>query len=174
MGLPRWVSGSNGVWVICLPCLWAPMAMPAHLPPPKVFVFWTNWWRRVWTILECHQEAYTLPSCFWGEFFLCLSYFINKESLKQYFQRLYILDSQVQHLDSLSELGFGHWLSRKWVKCQERKQKALTDLRRCNIPEEVLRSEWKAQVAEQTKPIQRKSAEFEVHWMFMTWIWRTK
>jgi hypothetical protein len=55
-------------------------------------------------------------------------------------------------------MGFGRWLFRKWMKCQERKREAVSELGRQNIPEDVLRSEWAAQVKEQTKPMKSGSS----------------
>jgi hypothetical protein len=75
----------------------------------------------------------------------------------QYHNRLYILDSQVRHLDDVSLMGFGRWLFRKWMKCQERKREMVSELGRLKISEDVLRSEWAAQVKEQTKPMKSES-----------------
>ena len=79
---------------------------------------------------------------------------MEKTPFAQYYYRLYTLDSQVRHLDDVSLLHFGHWLSRKWMKCQERRLIAVSELEKLNIPEKVLRSEWQAQVREQMKPIE--------------------
>jgi hypothetical protein len=83
----------------------------------------------------------------------------------QYHHRLYILDSQVRHLDDASLVGFGRWLFRKWMKCQERKREVVSELGRLNIPEDVLRSEWAAQVKEQTKPLKSESLLWCLHYV---------
>ena len=48
--------------------------------------------------------------------------------------------------------GLGHWLQRRWFACQSRKSIAEAELLELNIAEDLLRSEWAAQVSEQTKP----------------------
>jgi hypothetical protein len=55
--------------------------------------------------------------------------------------------------------GLGLWLSRKWAACQERKQQAVEILNEKQVPENVLREEWAAQVKEQTKPLVRQSRD---------------
>jgi hypothetical protein len=51
--------------------------------------------------------------------------------------------------------GLGHWLQRRWFACQRKKSIAEAELQKLNIPEDLLRSEWEAQVSEQTKPAPR-------------------
>ena len=51
--------------------------------------------------------------------------------------------------------GLGHWLRRRWYHCQSKKAVAETELQELGIPEHQLRSEWAAQVVEQTKPAPR-------------------
>jgi hypothetical protein len=76
-------------------------------------------------------------------------------TLLQYFQRLFLLDLQIQHLDNKSLEHLGHWLRRRWYHCQRKKADASAELKRLAIPEQELRSEWAAQVREQTKPAPR-------------------
>ncbi|KAL6298593.1 hypothetical protein BKA93DRAFT_820298 [Sparassis latifolia] len=45
--------------------------------------------------------------------------------VSRYHQRLFILDTQVKHLDEESMSGLGHWLSRKWSVCQSKKRAAI-------------------------------------------------
>lgn len=75
----------------------------------------------------------------------------------QYNQQLFVLDAQVRHLDVKSLDSSGQWLARKWMLCQNKKKTALEGLRELGTDEDVLREEWAAQVAHQTKPIARKS-----------------
>jgi hypothetical protein len=74
----------------------------------------------------------------------------------QYFQRLFVLDLQIKHLDNKSLERLGHWLHRRWYHCQRKKADAIAELNRLSIPEDELRSEWAAQVREQTKPAPSK------------------
>ncbi|KII82649.1 hypothetical protein PLICRDRAFT_66933, partial [Plicaturopsis crispa FD-325 SS-3] len=74
-----------------------------------------------------------------------------------YHQRLFVLDTQVKHLDEKSLHGMGLWLSRRWVHCQRKKSDAVDLLKKCGIDDDVLRREWRAQVEEQTKPAPRRS-----------------
>jgi hypothetical protein len=75
----------------------------------------------------------------------------------QYNQRLFVLDAQVRHLDFKSLNTSGQWLARKWMLCQKKKKAALEGLTELGTDEDILREEWAAQVAHQTKPIARKS-----------------
>ena len=74
----------------------------------------------------------------------------------QYHQRLFTLDTQIQHLDQKSLQGLGHWLYRRWHHCQSKKREAEAELERCEVHQDVLRAEWAAQLAEQTKPAPRQ------------------
>lgn len=51
--------------------------------------------------------------------------------------------------------GLGHWLQRRWFACQSKKSIVEAELEKLNISDNLLRSEWAAQVAEQTKPVPR-------------------
>ncbi|EIN12222.1 hypothetical protein PUNSTDRAFT_60270, partial [Punctularia strigosozonata HHB-11173 SS5] len=74
-----------------------------------------------------------------------------------YHQRLYVLDSQIAHLDSTHRRALGHWLSRKHNLCLARLAEANEELRKCNVDLEVLDGQWVAQQAAQTRPIKRQS-----------------
>jgi hypothetical protein len=74
----------------------------------------------------------------------------------KYFQRLFILDTQIKHLDQKSLEGLGNWLRRRWYHCQSKKAAAEAELQKLGIPEQELRSQWAAQIAEQTKAAPRK------------------
>ncbi|KAG1764398.1 hypothetical protein EV702DRAFT_1182598 [Suillus placidus] len=64
-------------------------------------------------------------------------------------QRLFVLNTQIRHLDSKSLQGFGHWLHRRWIHCQSKKHDALDRLHALELDENALRVEWKAQVDHQ-------------------------
>jgi hypothetical protein len=77
-------------------------------------------------------------------------------SLEQYYQRLFVLDTQIQHLDQKSLHGFGQWLYRRWHYCQTKKRDAEAILQECRVREDVLRAQWADQLKEQTKPLSRE------------------
>ncbi|KAI0245088.1 hypothetical protein BJV78DRAFT_1141541 [Lactifluus subvellereus] len=74
-----------------------------------------------------------------------------------YYQRILIIDNQICFLNEKALDGIGHWLYWRWYHCQQKKQEADGVLAACGVGEDVLRSEWAAQVREQTKPLPRKS-----------------
>jgi len=57
----------------------------------------------------------------------------------------------VIHLELESLQFLGHWLAKKWFICQTRKSEALKRLAEIDIAEDVLRTEWAAQVKQQTQ-----------------------
>ncbi|KAG1841751.1 hypothetical protein F4604DRAFT_1884868 [Suillus subluteus] len=67
-------------------------------------------------------------------------------------QRLFMLDTQIRYLGTRSLQGFGHWLHRCWIHCQMKKNAALDNLQDLDLDEDMLRVEWKAQIAHQTRP----------------------
>lgn len=97
-------------------------------------------------------------------FWSALKLLILSLRVSGYHHRLYVLDTQVKYLDDKSLNNLGDWLKRKWEACQKRKIAAETEFCNANMDERVtrddwellIRSEWKAQVIEQTKPLQRK------------------
>ncbi|KAG6913492.1 hypothetical protein DXG01_006439, partial [Tephrocybe rancida] len=70
---------------------------------------------------------------------------------------LYTIDTQVHHLGAESLLKLGKWMERKWRACQACKFDALTVLETVGIESDILQSEWKAQLKEQTKPLTKQS-----------------
>ncbi|KAG2362047.1 hypothetical protein BDR07DRAFT_1485163 [Suillus spraguei] len=72
-------------------------------------------------------------------------------------QRLFVLNTQIRHLDSKSLQGFGHWLHRRWIHCQSKKHDVLDRLHALELDENALCVEWKAQVDHQTRPTPRQS-----------------
>ncbi|KAG1863195.1 hypothetical protein DFJ58DRAFT_656479, partial [Suillus subalutaceus] len=67
-------------------------------------------------------------------------------------QCLFMLDTQICHLGMRSLQGFGHWLHRHWIHCQMKKNAALDNLQDLGLNGDMLRAEWKAQIAHQTRP----------------------
>ncbi|KAJ7866947.1 hypothetical protein B0H14DRAFT_3442077 [Mycena olivaceomarginata] len=74
-----------------------------------------------------------------------------------YHNRLHTIDSQIEHADKASLGRLGSWLVRRTVHCEGKRREAERDLAECGIEEDVLREEWKKQVAAQTKPAQKRS-----------------
>ncbi|KAG2047005.1 hypothetical protein BDR06DRAFT_985353 [Suillus hirtellus] len=72
-------------------------------------------------------------------------------------QHLFILNVQIRHLDTKSIQGYGHWLHRRWIHCQTKKNVALDSLLDLDIDEDMLRAQWKVQIAHQTRPTPHKS-----------------
>lgn len=73
----------------------------------------------------------------------------------QYHQRIYVLDTQVQHLRDEALIGLGEWLGRKARLAAARGVDAQTVLSRLGFTEEELREGWAEQLKEQTKPLPR-------------------
>ncbi|OAX31616.1 hypothetical protein K503DRAFT_794925 [Rhizopogon vinicolor AM-OR11-026] len=61
-------------------------------------------------------------------------------------QHLFVLDTQICHLDIKSLHGFGHWLHQRWIHCQTKKNEALNKLQDLDLDEDMLHAEWKAQI----------------------------
>ncbi|KAE9387085.1 hypothetical protein BT96DRAFT_1005472 [Gymnopus androsaceus JB14] len=72
-------------------------------------------------------------------------------------QRLYTLDSQIQHLDRESLWGLGLWLARKWKHARTRREEAQKDVSWSMCNPDFLREQWRLQVESQTKPLPRQS-----------------
>ncbi|KAJ3712522.1 hypothetical protein C8R42DRAFT_594593 [Lentinula raphanica] len=71
--------------------------------------------------------------------------------------RLYTLDSQIQHADRVSLLGFGDWLARKWRNTQAKYHEADNEVANSGQDALYLREQWKTQVTVSTKPLPRQS-----------------
>ena len=77
---------------------------------------------------------------------------------QQYYHRLYVINSQVQHLNSQSLLSLGEWLQRKWNAVNKKKIQSRSELEKLEILDADLRVVWGEQVVQQTKPLTRKSS----------------
>jgi hypothetical protein len=53
---------------------------------------------------------------------------LAERPLSQFHQRLYLIDTQVKHLDKTSLEGLGRWLCRKWYHCVEKKDSVTEEL----------------------------------------------
>ncbi|EIN08943.1 hypothetical protein PUNSTDRAFT_67281 [Punctularia strigosozonata HHB-11173 SS5] len=76
-----------------------------------------------------------------------------------FYQRLYVLDRQIHHLDGCHRRTLGDWLARKHHAYLMRLIAAERGLAHCKIPREVLWKEWDAQRMAQTKPKQRQTKD---------------
>ncbi len=77
-----------------------------------------------------------------------------------YFNRIYAIDTQIKALDQKSLLGMGSWIQRKWIAMDAKMKEAeevLLEIYEKGYTEDLLRKEWKLQVAEQTKPLKQQS-----------------
>ncbi len=71
---------------------------------------------------------------------------------------MYTLNTQVEHSSHTSLLNLGQWLAKKRKLCLGKRVEATDILEDCGEDEEYLRQEWRLQVAHQTKPLPRQSA----------------
>ncbi|KAG2050299.1 hypothetical protein BDR06DRAFT_984071 [Suillus hirtellus] len=90
-------------------------------------------------------------------FGLSLKQLISSLQVSGFHQCLFVLDVQICHLDTKSIQGYGHWLHRRWIHCQTKKNVALDSLLDLDIDEDMLRAQWKAQIAHKTRPTPRQS-----------------
>lgn len=127
-----------------------------HLPP-------TRFWGKYYSFIILQVCAPSHISSFVLLVHIHLSAFARPRppihvnpSMTQFNQRLFVLDTQIRHLDIKSLHGFGHWLHRRWIHCQEKKNEALDKLQDLDLDEDMLRAEWKAQIVHQTRPSPRK------------------
>ncbi|KAG2079395.1 uncharacterized protein F5147DRAFT_661900 [Suillus discolor] len=75
--------------------------------------------------------------------------------MEKFNQRLFVLDTQVRHLNNKNLVSCGNWLSRRWNNCVKRKTNAMQALRELSVDETYVRQEWKSQVDHQTRPLPR-------------------
>ncbi|KAG6904167.1 hypothetical protein DXG01_012127, partial [Tephrocybe rancida] len=74
-----------------------------------------------------------------------------------YHQRLYTLDRQVDYARDEIVEGLGAWLLRRSQHALKKRKAAELILQGCGHQEVLLRAQWDAQVAAQTKPLPRQS-----------------
>ncbi|KAL0568523.1 hypothetical protein V5O48_013464 [Marasmius crinis-equi] len=74
-----------------------------------------------------------------------------------YYQRLYTLDSQVEHADQENLRGLGLWVRRKQSNAAGKQWVGREAVRESEYSTEFLREQWELQRSEQTKPLPRRS-----------------
>ncbi|KZP06311.1 hypothetical protein FIBSPDRAFT_914718 [Athelia psychrophila] len=74
-----------------------------------------------------------------------------------YYQRLFILDLHITHLEKSSRDQLGLWLARRWKKSVVTQDRARAGVQQCGVSQDVLREQWQLQVASQTRPAPRQS-----------------
>ncbi|KAJ6574166.1 hypothetical protein B0H19DRAFT_856491, partial [Mycena capillaripes] len=78
-------------------------------------------------------------------------------SVLRKWQRLYVLDAQIEHADEVSLQRLGDWLRRRSLHSRKKRQEAESALAECRVRISVLREQWQLQVVAQTKPLPRRS-----------------
>ncbi|EIN06862.1 hypothetical protein PUNSTDRAFT_72710 [Punctularia strigosozonata HHB-11173 SS5] len=76
-----------------------------------------------------------------------------------FYQRMYVLDAQVQHASRIQRRNLGNWLAKKYYACRVRMSDAKHGLEECAIALEILRNEFASQTKAQTRPLQRQSKD---------------
>ncbi|KAL0569924.1 hypothetical protein V5O48_012042 [Marasmius crinis-equi] len=85
-------------------------------------------------------------------FWHSISHLIPYLRVCRYHQRLYTLDTQIQHADKESMLKLGSWLCNKWGNAHGRLSEAERILDGLGLEDDYLREQWKEQIHEQTRP----------------------
>ncbi|KAG1725034.1 hypothetical protein EDB19DRAFT_1897831 [Suillus lakei] len=91
--------------------------------------------------------------CLWS----ALKHLIAPLRISGFHQRLFVLNTQVRHLDEKNLSLYGNWLIRRWNNCIKKKSTATQALRELSVDEICVRQEWQSQVEYQTKPLPRRS-----------------
>ncbi|KAJ7689373.1 hypothetical protein B0H14DRAFT_2652810 [Mycena olivaceomarginata] len=107
----------------------------------------------------CQLIYHPLKCCGFGfkgceRFWHSISKLIPYLRVAGYHNRLHTINSQIEHADKVSLRRLGSWLVCQTVHCEGKRREAKRELTECGIEEDVLREEWKKQVAAQTKPAQ--------------------
>ncbi|KAJ7744004.1 hypothetical protein B0H14DRAFT_3097169 [Mycena olivaceomarginata] len=90
-------------------------------------------------------------------FWHAISHLIAVLRISGKWQRLYVLDAQIEHADELSLQRLGDWLRRRSLHSRKKCQEAESALAECRVRISVLREQWQLQVIAQTKPLPRRS-----------------
>lgn len=69
----------------------------------------------------------------------------------QYHRRLFVLDTQIAHLDTVTIVNFAAWMARQYDSALKKKRKAENALVEYGIEEKELEKEWNAQIEHQTR-----------------------
>jgi hypothetical protein len=75
---------------------------------------------------------------------------------RQCHRRLFVLDSQMEHLDNASLPILAKWLARRYLLCLKRQNVAEESLKQCKVALEVLEKEWADQIDAQLAKLPRK------------------
>ncbi|KAJ7795836.1 hypothetical protein B0H14DRAFT_2620574 [Mycena olivaceomarginata] len=90
-------------------------------------------------------------------FWHSISHLIAVLRISGKWQRLYVLDTQIEHADDLSLQRLGDWLRRRSLHSRKKRQEAESVLAECRVRILALREQWQLQVVAQTKPLPRRS-----------------
>ncbi|KAJ7289894.1 hypothetical protein C8J57DRAFT_1214211 [Mycena rebaudengoi] len=74
-----------------------------------------------------------------------------------YHNRLYTLDTQIENVEEASLLRLGEWIRRRHAHSIKHRAEAVEILNECSLSLQELCAEWSEQVANQTKPLPRRS-----------------
>ncbi|KDQ13392.1 hypothetical protein BOTBODRAFT_133638, partial [Botryobasidium botryosum FD-172 SS1] len=74
-----------------------------------------------------------------------------------HYRRLFVLNTQVMHLQMASNHRLGLWLARRYRATQKRFDGASTRFEKCGIGEDDLRAQWELQIETQLKKSPRQS-----------------
>ncbi|KAJ7204070.1 hypothetical protein GGX14DRAFT_368993 [Mycena pura] len=90
-------------------------------------------------------------------FWHSISHLIAHLRISGYHNRLYTLDSQIEHADEGSLLRMGQWIRRRHFQSARKRREAEKALAECGENVQVLREQWLLQVEAQTKPLPRRN-----------------
>ncbi|KAJ7810972.1 hypothetical protein B0H14DRAFT_2606852 [Mycena olivaceomarginata] len=85
-------------------------------------------------------------------FWHAISHLIAVLRISGKWQRLYVLDAQIEHADELSLQRLGDWLRQRSLHSRKKRQEAESALAECRVRISVLREQWQLQVIAQTNP----------------------
>ncbi|KAJ7733445.1 hypothetical protein B0H16DRAFT_1732258 [Mycena metata] len=90
-------------------------------------------------------------------FWHSISHLIAHLPICAYHNRLYTLDSQMEHTAEASLTRLGAWVARRYKHSQSKHVEATKALAECGYSIATLRTQWQLQVAAQTKPLPKRS-----------------
>ncbi|KAJ7727054.1 hypothetical protein B0H16DRAFT_1331768 [Mycena metata] len=90
-------------------------------------------------------------------FWHSISHLIAHLRICAYHNRLYTLDSQMEHAAEASLTRLGAWVARRYKHSQSKRVEATKALAECGYSIATLRTQWQLQVAAQTKPLPKRS-----------------
>ncbi|KAJ7234330.1 hypothetical protein C8J57DRAFT_1249271 [Mycena rebaudengoi] len=90
-------------------------------------------------------------------FWHSISHLIAHLRICGYHNRLYTLDTQIENVEEASLLRLGEWIRRRHAHSIKHRAEAVEILNECSFSLQELRAEWSEQVANQTKPLPRRS-----------------